>query len=142
MSHIHVGKGVLHRLRSDSNHRINLRKRLRIPDKILGDRRGVDRWLQEHEDALSDLAEQRRIAAEAYRDEVIRNNMRELIDLLVSDPDMLPCEAAERISVRRLAKRERDRTAAEIMADIPTIPVMESVGKAASMLVVLLFRRA
>jgi glutamate dehydrogenase (NAD(P)+) len=108
---------------------------LRIPDEILGDRQAVDRWLAEHADELGELAEKRRKAGEIYRGEVIRRNMRELVDLLVSDADMLPCEAAERISIRRVARRESDRTAAEIMAPIPTLAVDKTVRDAAALLV-------
>ena len=61
--------------------------------------------------------------------------MHELVDLLVADADMLPCEAAERISVRRVAHRESDRTAAEIMAPIPTIPLDCTARDAAAKLV-------
>jgi glutamate dehydrogenase (NAD(P)+) len=108
---------------------------LRIPDEMLGDRSAVERWLAGHAGELSELAEKRRLAAEEYREEVIHRNMRELVDLLVSDADLLPCEAAEEISVRRLARRERDRTAAEIMAPIPTAVQTESVGQAAARLI-------
>lgn len=108
---------------------------LRIPGKMLGDRVAIAGWLEEHAAALEALAEQRRKAGEAAREEVIRRNMRELVDLLVSDADMLPAEAAERISVRRIASRESDRTAAEIMAPIPTLPSTATVREAARRLV-------
>jgi glutamate dehydrogenase/leucine dehydrogenase/CBS domain-containing protein len=108
---------------------------LRIPSEILGNDQAVDRWLSAHASGLEELAERRRTAAVAYRDEVIRRNMRELVDLLVSDADMLPCEAAERISVRRIASSERDRTVAEIMEPIPTARVGDTIRKAASLLV-------
>lgn len=108
---------------------------LRIPDDLLGDRHEVDNWLQQHADELADLAEKRRQAAEAAREEVIRRNMSELVELLLSDADMLPFEAAERISVRRIASRERDRKAAEIMVPISTISVDSTVQQAAIMLV-------
>jgi glutamate dehydrogenase (NAD(P)+) len=108
---------------------------LRIPKDLLGNPKAVDRWLAEHADELSELAEKRRQAAEVYRDEVIRRNMHELIDLLVSEADMLPCEAAERVSIRRIASSERDRTAADMMVSIPTIAVSCSVQEAAAMLV-------
>jgi glutamate dehydrogenase (NAD(P)+) len=108
---------------------------LRIPNQALGDRQAVDRWLAEHADDLSELAEKRRKAGEMYREEVIRRNMRELVDLLVADADLLPCEAAERISIRRVARRESDRTAAEIMESIPTIRVDQSMRAAAALLV-------
>jgi glutamate dehydrogenase (NAD(P)+) len=116
-------------------HLIKTPSHLRIPDEMLGDRQAVDRWLGQHADDLSELAEKRREAAKTYRDEVIRRNMRELVDLLVSDADLLPCEAAEQISVRRVARRESDRTAAEIMAPIATIPVDCSVRDAAAVLI-------
>ncbi len=116
-------------------HLIKTPNKLRIPGHMLGDRQAVDRWLVDHADELDKLAEQRRIAAEAYRDEVIRRNMRELIDLLVSDADMLPCEAAERISIRRIASSEADRTACEMMVPIPTIDVAKTVQDAASLLI-------
>ena len=61
--------------------------------------------------------------------------MKELIDLLVSDADMLPCEAAEKISIRRVAARESDRTAKELMIPIPTIEVNKTIQDAAAKLV-------
>ncbi len=81
------------------------------------------------------LAEKRRLAAETARDEVIRRNMRELIDLLITDADMLPCEGAEQISIRRIASSESDRTAADIMESIITIPINSSIRQAAQLLV-------
>jgi glutamate dehydrogenase (NAD(P)+) len=108
---------------------------LRLPDHILGDSQAVERWLEEHQEQLHKVAEKRRQAAEAHRAEVIRRNIRELIDLLASDADMLPCEAAERISVRRIAARESDRTAVEIMEPIPTIPMDCTVKHAAATLI-------
>jgi CBS domain-containing protein len=61
--------------------------------------------------------------------------MRELVDLLITDTDLLPCEAAERISVRRIAARERGRTAADLMEPMPTIILPASIHDAAAMLV-------
>jgi CBS domain-containing protein len=66
---------------------------------------------------------------------VIRRNMRELVDLLVSDADMLPCEAAEHISIQRAVRHEADRTAADLMVDMPTIAVSRTVREAAGRLV-------
>jgi len=108
---------------------------LSVPDAMLGDRVAVDHWLAEHADAFATLAEQRRQAAEAYREAVIRHNMHELVDLLISDADMLPSEAAERISVRRIAARESGRTAADLMEPIPTITLNASIHDAAAVLV-------
>jgi glutamate dehydrogenase/leucine dehydrogenase/CBS domain-containing protein len=116
-------------------HLIKTPDHLRIPDGMLGDREAVDQWLEEHAAELAKLAEKRRVAAESYRDQVIRRNMRELVGLLVSDADMLPCEAAERIAVGRIAASESGRTAAEIMAPLPTIPLSNTVQQAAALLV-------
>ena len=116
-------------------HLIKTPDELRIPQGSLGDPEAVERWLAEHASGLEALAERRRIAAIAYRDEVIRRNMRELVDLLLSDADMLPCEAAERISIRRIASSERDRTVSEIMEPIPTARVDDTIQQAAALLV-------
>jgi glutamate dehydrogenase/leucine dehydrogenase/CBS domain-containing protein len=116
-------------------HLIKTPPHLRIPDQFLGDLQSVQRWLETHAEDLSRLAEERLAAAERYREDVIRGNMRELIDLLVGDADMLPCEAAERISVRRIAARESDRTAAELMEPMPTISISSTVQQAAARLI-------
>jgi glutamate dehydrogenase (NAD(P)+) len=108
---------------------------LRFPDQMLGNESAVEAWLDDHAAELSKLAEQRRRAAESHRDEVMRRNIRELIELLISDADMLPSEAAERISIRRIAARESDRKASEIMESIPTIPVESTVKQGASVLI-------
>jgi glutamate dehydrogenase/leucine dehydrogenase/CBS domain-containing protein len=110
-------------------------ERLHMPDVIRGDRVAVERWLAERAEAFAALAEQRRQAAETARATVIHHNMRELIDLLLSNADMLPYEAAERISVRRIAARESDRTAADLMEAIPTITQQTSIHAAAAALV-------
>lgn len=108
---------------------------LRIPEELLGNRSAVERWLAEHAQDLRKLAEKRRKAGEVSRQEVIERNMRELVDLLVNDPDLLPTEAAEMISIRRVAQRERDRTAREIMVPIPTIREACTIRDAANLLV-------
>lgn len=116
-------------------HLIKTPNHLRIPENMLGNPENVDAWLTDHEYELSKLAEERRNEARRYRENVIRRNMHELIDLLVSDADLLPCEAAELISVRRLARRERDRTAADLMVPIATIQETKSVKEAAEMMI-------
>lgn len=108
---------------------------LHMPEAIRGDRMAVEGWLVEHAAAFAALAEQRRQAAEVARATAIQHNMRELIDLLLSDADMLPCEAAEQISVRRIATRESGRTAADLMEAIPTITQQASMREAALALV-------
>jgi glutamate dehydrogenase (NAD(P)+) len=116
-------------------HLIKTPDHLRIPNEMLGNRPVVDRWLGEHAEDLAELAEKRLVAAETYREQVIRRNMQELVDLLISDADMLPSEAAERISVRRIAASESDRTASDIMEPMPTILIEETVQDAAAKLV-------
>jgi glutamate dehydrogenase (NAD(P)+) len=116
-------------------HLIKTPNHLRIPDEMLGDRAAVDRWLTDHATELAELAAKRLIAAEAYREEVIRRNMHELVDLLISDADMLPCEAAERISIRRIAASESDRTAADVMVPMPTLALNNTVRQAAALLI-------
>jgi glutamate dehydrogenase (NAD(P)+) len=116
-------------------HLIKTPDHLRIPDEMLGDRAAVDRWLTDHATELAELAEKRLIAAQAYREEVIRRNMYELVDLLISDADMLPCEAAERLSIRRIAASEGDRTTADIMVPMPAITLDSTVQQAAALLI-------
>jgi glutamate dehydrogenase (NAD(P)+) len=108
---------------------------LRIPDEMLGNPPAVEEWLSNHAAELHALAEKRRLAGERHRNEIIRRNVHELIELLLSDSDMLPCEAAERLSVRRIAAHESDRTAAEIMEPVPTILLNSTVQQAAALLV-------
>ncbi len=108
---------------------------LRIPEAMLGDRQAVEDWLVNHQADLEVLAEQRRLAGEAKRNEVIRRNMKELVDRLVADPDMLPCEAAESISINRIASSESYRTVADVMEPIPTITENRTVRDAAQLLV-------
>lgn len=108
---------------------------LRIPPKMLGDRAAVEAWLTEHAGDLAELARRRLEAGEAWRDQVIRRNMRELVERLVSDADMLPCEAAESIAIERIATSESGRKAAEIMAPIPTTRSDGRVQQAAALLV-------
>jgi glutamate dehydrogenase (NAD(P)+) len=116
-------------------HLIRTPEHLRIPKEMLGDREAVDSWLHDHATELNELAEKRRNSAQLYREEVIQRNMRELVDLLISDADMLPCEAAEIISIRRIASSESDRTAADIMVHIPTIEANHNVREAAAMII-------
>jgi glutamate dehydrogenase (NAD(P)+) len=116
-------------------HIIQTPDELRLPEEILGDRDKVGEWLREHSQALQALAERRRVAGEAYREGVIRRNMRELVDLLLEDADRLPWEAAERISVRRIAAGESERTAADIMSEITLATATTPLQQAAAALV-------
>jgi glutamate dehydrogenase (NAD(P)+) len=108
---------------------------LSIPQEMLGNREAVDGWLKVHAAEFAALAEKRRAAGEAHREEALRRNMRELVDLLVDDSEMLPCHAAERISVRRIASKESGRTAADLMESLPTLTVDCSLQEAAATLV-------
>ena len=108
---------------------------LRIPENILGDLEGVTKWLTLHAQDFELLAEKRLKAAEKARDEVIKRNMHELIDFLISDPDMLPCEAAESISISRITSREKDRKASDIMESIITIQATSTLQEAARLFV-------
>jgi glutamate dehydrogenase (NAD(P)+) len=116
-------------------HLVKAPEHLEIPQELLGDRAAVDRWLAKHQSEFTALAEQRRVAGEAKLNQVISRNMRELIDLLIADPDMLPSEAAERIAVQRIASSESGRTVRDVMAPIPTISEFNTVRDAAQLLV-------
>jgi glutamate dehydrogenase (NAD(P)+) len=105
---------------------------LQIPEKIVGQREAVEHWLKDHSRELAELSEQRLEKGEAYREKVIRHNMIELVDLLAADPDLLPCAAAERISIQRLTAKERARTASDIMIPMKTIHIRRSVQEAAA----------
>ena len=61
--------------------------------------------------------------------------MIELVDLLSSNPDILPCVAAEKISLQRLTAKESERTAKDIMVPIPTIDINSSVQEAAALMI-------
>lgn len=108
---------------------------LRPPGNILGDRAAVEGWQEDHAGEFEALAARRLAAAQAHREKAMRDNMREFIDLLLADADRLPSEAAEQISVRRIAARESARTAAELMEEMPTVTVDCTLQQAAARLV-------
>jgi glutamate dehydrogenase (NAD(P)+) len=108
---------------------------LQIPPGILGRREAVDRWLIDHAPEFADLSEKRLEAGNAYREKVIRRNMTELVDLLAASAELLPCQAAERISVRRLAAKESERTAKDIMEPMPTVRIDTPFTEVAALLV-------
>lgn len=116
-------------------HLIQAPDSLRIPDERQGDRQAVEAWLVEHREAFAELAERRRLAAEAQLQRVIPRNMKELVDLLVADSDCLPCEAAEQIAIGRIAASERHRTVADVMEPIVTVFEGCTVRDAAELLV-------
>lgn len=108
---------------------------LALPEEALGNRDAVEAWLDKHADELSALAETRRVAAEKKLEEAIEHNMEELIRLLVSDPERLPWEAAEQISVARISSHEAVRRAKDVMEPIATIAPDASVVDAAQLIV-------
>jgi glutamate dehydrogenase/leucine dehydrogenase/CBS domain-containing protein len=120
---------------ASQEHLIKTPERLRIPEPLLGNIAEVNNWLNQHSKEFDELAEKRRKAAEKSRDEVIKRNMRELVDCLISDPDMLPCDAAESISISRITSREKDRKASDIMESIITIQATSTAQEAAKLLV-------
>ena len=108
---------------------------LRIPEETLADLDGVNKWLDQHSQEFELLAEKRFKVAEKARDNVIKRNMHELVELLITDPDMLPYEAAESISIRRITSREKDRKASDIMESIITIQATSTLQEAARLFV-------
>lgn len=108
---------------------------LRIPNNILGDRKAIQRWLDNHAKELAELAQKRLQAGIKQREEVIRRNMRELVDLLIADPDMLPLEAAEQLSINRISASERFRRVADIMEPMHVIGPESTMREAAELLV-------
>ena len=105
---------------------------LRIPEERLGDAPAVETWLQEHKSEFAELSAKRLEAGQTYRERVIRRNMIELVDMLVDNPDLLPCKAAERINLERMRAKENQRTARDIMESIPTVSVNDSIQAAAA----------
>jgi glutamate dehydrogenase (NAD(P)+) len=108
---------------------------LQIPQEMLGHRPAVEKWLQDHTADFATLSEKRIEAGLAWRERAIRRNMTELVDLLASNADLLPCQASERISVLRLAAKESERTAKDIMEPMPTIRVDTPLTEAAALIV-------
>jgi glutamate dehydrogenase (NAD(P)+) len=100
-------------------HLIKTPGHLRIPDELLGNGNKVDKWLDEHVIEFATLAEERRHAAEIAREDVIQRNMREFIDFLISDNDILP----------------KTHSAADIMERIITIPNSSTIRDGARLLI-------
>jgi glutamate dehydrogenase (NAD(P)+) len=115
-------------------HIIKTPDHLQIPAKMLGDPRAVDGWLKDHTKEFAKLSEARLEAGQSYREKVMRHNMNELVDLLAGDAGLLPCKAAERISLQRLTARESARTAKDIMIPMKTIAISGSVQEAAALI--------
>lgn len=108
---------------------------LQIPPAKLGNRTAVNAWLEENAAEFAVLSERRLEEGTQGRQKVIRHNMVELVDMLAGDADLLPCGAAERISVQRLTARESRRTAVDIMIPIRTVSENASLQAAATEIV-------
>jgi glutamate dehydrogenase (NAD(P)+) len=108
---------------------------LQIPEELRGNRAAVEQWLQEHAEGFGRLSEKRLEAGLAYREKMIRRNMTELVDLLASNPGLLPCQVAERITVHRMAAKESERTAKDIMEPMPVIGIGTALTHAAALIV-------
>jgi glutamate dehydrogenase (NAD(P)+) len=108
---------------------------LQIPAEFIGHHRAVETWLEKNETEFAELSAKRLIAGIAHRDRAIRRNMTELVDLLASNMELLPGQAAEGISLRRLAAKESERTAKDIMDPMPTVDIHSKVQEAAKLIV-------
>ncbi|MGD9080326.1 MAG: Glu/Leu/Phe/Val dehydrogenase dimerization domain-containing protein [Desulfobacterales bacterium] len=108
---------------------------LQIPPKMLGKRKAVDSWLAENAAEFSEISARRLEAGMVFREKSIRRNMTELVDLLSSDSELLPCQAAERISLNRLTAREKQRTAKDIMEPMSTLGIQATLTEAATLIV-------
>ena len=108
---------------------------LQIPADIVGNRAAVESWLADNEAELSQLSAKRLEAGNAHRDRSIRRNMTELVDLLASSTELLPGQAAERISLQRLTAKESERTAKDIMDPMLTIGIRSKIQEAAELIV-------
>ena len=114
---------------------ISTPEHLHIPEKMLGNRDAVLSWLEEHKEEFAELSKKRLIAGEEYRKKVIHHNMIELVDVLAANPDILPCIAAEKISLQRLVAKEQELTAKDIMESLPTIDVNSKAQDAAALII-------
>jgi glutamate dehydrogenase (NAD(P)+) len=108
---------------------------LQIPPEILGKPKAVDRWLADNATEFSEISARRLESGMAHREKSIRRNMTELVDLLASDAQLLPCRAAERISLNRLTTKEKERTAKDIMEPMPTVGIRATLADAAALIV-------
>jgi len=114
---------------------ISTPEHLQIPENMLGNREVVLSWLEEHKDEFAELSKRRLIAGEEYRKKVIHHNMIELVDILAANPDILPCIAAEKISLQRLISKEKELTAKDIMETLPTIDINSTAQEAAALII-------
>ena len=114
---------------------ISTPEHLQIPENMLGNREVVLSWLEDHKEEFAEISERRLIAGEEYRKKVIHHNMIELVDILAANPDILPCIAAEKISLQRLVAKEQELTAKDIMESLPTIDINSTAQEAATLII-------
>lgn len=107
---------------------------LQIPKDYLGNKEKVEEWLNKNANEFQRLSDKRSETGRKMRDDVIRHNIIQLISLLSQDANMLPSEAAEKISLLRIVLIEKKRTVGEIMCEISTIKENTSVLDAAKVL--------
>jgi len=108
---------------------------LQIPENMIGNESQIDKWLNDHSKEYIALANERKSSAQEMIERNIRRNIYELVETLVNNPEMLPSEAAERISIQRIAATEKKSSAADVMESIPKIGAVSSIQQAASLLV-------
>ncbi len=108
---------------------------LQIPEQLLGNSEAVDKWLSDNAARFAKLSEKRLKAGLEYREKVMRHNMTELVDILAANGDLLPCQAAERISLHRLTAKESQRTAKDIMEPMPSLRMDAKLQDAAALIV-------
>ncbi|MCJ7650624.1 MAG: CBS domain-containing protein [Candidatus Lokiarchaeota archaeon] len=114
---------------------ISTPEHLQIPEDMLGNRDIVLSWLEKHKEEFAELSKRRLIAGEENRKKVIHHNMIELVDILAANPDILPCIAAEKISLQRLVAKEQELTAKDIMESLPTIDINSTAQEAAALII-------
>jgi glutamate dehydrogenase (NAD(P)+) len=103
-----------------------------FPAQMRGDPAACERWLADHEDAFARLAAQRQAMAEVKRDAVIERNILALIEGLIADRTLLPCDVAETIAKSRIETR---RTIDALMSDrFVTVPATDSIQSVADTL--------
>jgi glutamate dehydrogenase (NAD(P)+) len=108
---------------------------LQFPEEILGNKEDVEKWLENNSAKFKRLSKKRLEAGEEYRENVIRHNMIELVDILTTYPDILPAQAAEEISIQRLKAKESELTAKEIMIPIPIIDINSTIQETAKSMI-------
>ncbi len=116
-------------------HIVKTPEHLQIPEKLLGKKDAVNKWLKDHSDEFVQLSQKRLRAGEEYRKNVIHHNMIELVDILTKSPDTLPSQAAEQISLQRLKAKESELTAKDIMISIPIIEADSTIQEAAKSMI-------